>query len=140
MRMGYLHDFEPARALANSWIEPKPPLHDIASCGEELLAALDYIAPVFPETVLTAIETASNDANFASRNNKHFNVFVRLLCQLAYDDENFDRAATILLKFAKTQKKKRTTIASSGRCGIYSRCICQAHKRHRRGVKPLWGG
>lgn len=107
-RMGYLHDFEPARQLANSWIQPGGPLHDITSCTAELLAVLDYIAPVFPETVLNSIETAANDVGFASRNNEHFYVFVRLLCQLAYEDESFDRAATILLKFAETEKRGET--------------------------------
>ena len=103
-RLGYLHDFEPARQLANTWVQSGGPLHDIASCDEELLVALEYIAPVFPGTVLTAIEAASDDPVFASRNNKHFSVFVRLLCQLAYEDESFDRAAGTILKFAETEK------------------------------------
>lgn len=103
-RVGYLHDFEPARQLANTWLQSGGLLHDIASCDEELLSALGYIAPVFPYTVLASIETASNDPVFASRNNKHFYVFVRLLRQLAYEDESFDRAAEIILKFAETEK------------------------------------
>lgn len=105
-RLGYLHDFGPARQLANTWVQPGGPLHDIASCDEDQLAALGYIAPVFPDTVLTSIETASNDPIFASRSNKHFSVFVRLLRQLAYEDECFDRAAEIILKFAETEKAR----------------------------------
>ncbi len=103
-RIGYLHDFEPARQLANTWVQTGGPLHDIASCQEELLAVLDYIAPVFPETVLNVIEAASINPAFASRNNKHFTTFVRLLCKLAYEDESFDRATEIILKFAETEK------------------------------------
>ncbi|CAK8722554.1 ATP-binding protein [Candidatus Electrothrix laxa] len=103
-RLGYLHDFEPARQLADTWVQSGGPLHDIASCDEELLTALGYIAPVFPEAVLSAIEAASNDPVFTSRNNKHFLLFVRLLRQLAYEDEHFDRAAEIILKFAETEK------------------------------------
>ncbi|WLE95785.1 MAG: hypothetical protein QTN59_13995 [Candidatus Electrothrix communis] len=103
-RLGYLHDFEPARQLADTWVQSGGPLHDIASCDEELLTALGYIAPVFPEAVLSAIEIASNDPVFTSRSNKHFPLFVRLLRQLAYEDEHFDRAAEIILKFAETEK------------------------------------
>ncbi|SMP71406.1 hypothetical protein [Anoxynatronum buryatiense] len=103
-RIGYLHDFEPARQLAYTWIQSGGPLYDIASCDEEHLEILSYIAPVFPEAVLTSIENASADPEFASRTNKHFSVIVRLLCQLAYEDESFDRAAEIILKFAETEK------------------------------------
>lgn len=103
-RLGYLHDFEPARQLADTWVQSGGLLHDIAACDEELLAALDYVAPVFPDTVLTAIESASKDPVFTSRSNKHFSMFVRLLRQLAYEDESFDRAVDVILKFAETEK------------------------------------
>ncbi|KCZ57920.1 hypothetical protein HY36_12160 [Hyphomonas atlantica] len=104
-RIGYLHDFQPARNLADSWVASGAPLHDIASCDAELLTCLDYIAPVFPETVLTALETATKTAGFASRSNPHFNLFVRLLCHLAYEDDQFDRAIEVLLRFAETEEK-----------------------------------
>ena len=103
-RLGYLHDFEPARRLAKTWVCSGGPLHNIASCDGEHLSALTYIAPLVPDIVLTAIESASNDPVFSSRKNEHFNVFIRLLCQLAYEDESFDRAADIILKFAEKEK------------------------------------
>lgn len=103
-RLGYLHDFEPARRLVDTWIQPGGPLYDVTSCDEGHLAALRFISPVFPDAVLTAIETASADPMFASRSNKHFSMFVKLLSQLAYEDESFDRAVDIILKFAVTEK------------------------------------
>jgi hypothetical protein len=103
-RLGYLHDFDPAHQLADTWVQAGGLLHDIAACNEEHLAALHYVAPVFPDTVLTAIESASKDPAFTSRNNKHFSMFVRLLRQLAYEDESFDRAVDVILKFAETEK------------------------------------
>ncbi|CUJ97041.1 hypothetical protein [Achromobacter xylosoxidans] len=103
-RLGYLHDFEPALRLANSWVVPGGPLHDIGSCREESLSALQYIAPVFPETVLRLIEDAAVDPRFASRENPHFSFFVHLLGQLAYDDDKFDRAVAVMLKFAEGEK------------------------------------
>lgn len=104
-RLGYLHNFEPAQRLAESWIKPGAPLHDIKTCDEELIKALDYIAPVFPNTVLTSIETAAHDPNFASRSNNHFSKFVHLLKKLAYEDESFYRAALIILKFAANESE-----------------------------------
>lgn len=103
-RIGYLHDFEPARQLANSWILPGGPLHNISSCEQEYLTILNRIAPVFPETVLGVIELAANIDGFASRKNRCFDMLVSLLCQLAYEDDNFDRAVSIIQKFAETER------------------------------------
>lgn len=103
-RLGYLHDSEPALRLANSWVAPGGLLHDIGSCRAESLSALQYIAPVFPETVLRLIEDAASSPGFASREHPHFSLFVRLLGQLAYDDDKFDRAVAVMLKFAEREK------------------------------------
>lgn len=103
-RVGYLHDFERARKLALSWVQPGAPLGNIAACSEEYLVVLDYIAPIFPDVVLRAIEHAAIDPRFSSRENRNFTRFVRLLRHLAYEDESFDRAAEVLLKFAETEK------------------------------------
>ena len=103
-RLGYLHDFEKARELGLSWIQPGAPLGNIAACSEKHLVALDYVAPIFPEVILRAIERAATDPKFSSRENGNFTRFVRLLCHLAYEDETFDRAAEVLLKFAETEK------------------------------------
>ncbi|MBT0964202.1 hypothetical protein [Denitromonas iodatirespirans] len=103
-RLGYLHDFEPARTLALSWVQHGAPLSNISTCDDQHLAILNHVAPVFPEVVLRSIEQASIDPEFASRENENFARFVRLLCHLAYEDETFDRAATVLLKFAETEE------------------------------------
>lgn len=104
-RLGYLHDFNPARHLANTWVKTGAPLHDITSCNDELLQAVTYIAPVFPETVLAAIELASVSSEFASRNNKNFSIFITLLCKIAYEDVVFDRAAAVILLFAESESR-----------------------------------
>jgi hypothetical protein len=104
-RLGYLHDCHPAHELAKSWLKPNAPLHQIAECDEDQLTILDYIAPVFPTTALSAIEIACEEPNFASRKNMHFSKVVRLLTKLAYDDAMFDKAASLILKFAETEKK-----------------------------------
>ncbi|WP_197282202.1 hypothetical protein [Dethiosulfatarculus sandiegensis] len=104
-RLSFLHDFGPARDLVKSWMQKGAPLEDITSCGEDLLNVLYYIAPVLPDKVLEAIEDAALNPEFTSRNNGNSHQVVRLLCKLAYDDERFERAATIILKFAETERK-----------------------------------
>jgi len=116
-RLQYLHDFDPAIRLASSWLCPGGPLHDIASCPADVLSALQYIAPVFPEAVLRLIEGASNNPIFASRENSNFSFFVHLLCQLAYDDENFDRAVAVLLKFAESEEAGENNNSIVGQMG-----------------------
>ena len=104
-RLGYLHDFDPARELAHSWIQPGAPLHNIESCGEKLLVVLERVAPVFPEVILRSLERASEKPGFATRDNGSFNRLVQLLCNLAYEDSSFDQAARMLLKFAESENK-----------------------------------
>lgn len=102
-RLGYLHDCEAARDLANSWIGGGAPLEDVSSCSAEQLTCLSYIAPVFPETVLASLEFATAQRGFASRENPSFLKIVRLLCQLAYEDGLFERATDLILLFAETE-------------------------------------
>lgn len=103
-RLGYLHDFPPARELALSWISPGAPLSNIARCNDQQLAVLNYVAPVFPEVVLRSIEAAASNPEFASRKNPNYSRFVRLLCHFAYEEETFDRSIAVLLQFAETEK------------------------------------
>jgi hypothetical protein len=102
-RIGYLHDFEPAQELAESWIAEGAPLHDFSKCNEQQLVCLNYIAPVFPEFVLSALEVACRDTSFASRENPKFSTFVRLLRHLAYDAELFERSVNLMLKFSQSE-------------------------------------
>lgn len=111
-RLGYLHDFQNARDLAISWFVANAPLADISQCSDQELTVLMHVAPVFPEVVLAAIEAAAKIPGFASRSNQNFSLFSKLLCQLAYDDGMFDRAAKLLLQFSYTEK------AGENRCSI----------------------
>ncbi|WP_186135045.1 hypothetical protein [Burkholderia gladioli] len=103
-RLGYLHDVEPVRRLADSWVAPGGPMHDIRTLDEKMLSVFHFIAPVFPDIALRLIEAAASDPEFASTQNPNAGFFARLLAQLAYDDDKFDRATTVLLKFAESEK------------------------------------
>ncbi|EJV9475564.1 hypothetical protein N7936_004460, partial [Cronobacter sakazakii] len=104
-RLGYLHDFEPARVLAGTWMKHDGPFYDIAQCSTEQLSVLAHIAPLFPEAVLNAVEKASYEEGFCSRENTNFSIIVRLLRKIAYEEQYFDRAAGLILRFAITEKK-----------------------------------
>ncbi|MGH2622221.1 MAG: hypothetical protein ACRDE7_00985, partial [Sphingobacterium sp.] len=104
-RIGYLHDSDAARTLVKSWIAVDAPLHDVSNCGADQLICLGYIAPVFPEAILSALEKAGNQPGFATCSNPNFNIVTQLLCQLAYEDSLFDQAIALLLKFAETEQK-----------------------------------
>lgn len=107
-RLGYLHDFEPALTLARSWLDSEGPFHDIAQCDDELsTTALEYIAPLLPLEILTALENASKCQEFCLTNNLFYETIVRILWKIAYEEQYFTRAAELILYFAKSEKIER---------------------------------
>ncbi|MCX8744763.1 hypothetical protein J3U68_04970 [Snodgrassella sp. B3882] len=120
-RLGYLHDFEPAQTLASSWLKNYEPFHDITQCNAEELTILEYIAPIFPNKVLSLIENASISLDFYLRNHHHLKIIVRLLRKLAYEDQYFNRAAELILFFAKSEIKEGTNLGIvSSLAGLFS--------------------
>ncbi|MBM0210880.1 MULTISPECIES: hypothetical protein [Pseudomonas syringae group] len=119
-RIGYLHDFDLARKLAHTWIQPGAPLYDLTVCSDEQLQVVDYIAPVFPDAVLSAIELAVESQNFGSHGKEYFDKFIDLLCKLAYENRNFDRVINIVFRFAASNfPLDKDTIFNSIR-GLFS--------------------
>lgn len=106
-RLGYLHDFEPALTLARSWLDSEGPFHDITQCDGELSTALEYIAPLLPLEILTALENASKCQEFCLTNNLFYETIVRILWKIAYEEQYFTRAAELILYFAKSEKIER---------------------------------
>lgn len=102
-RIGYFHDNERARELALTWIESDAPLANLATLGEDQLVILNYVAPILPDVLLGAIEQSARIPGFADRANPSVPHFVRLLVDLAYEDEAFDRSASILVCIARTE-------------------------------------
>lgn len=106
-RLSYLHKSEQAVEIAERWLSAQGLLNDVSNLNELGIALLNNIAPVAPKATLDAIERAANGENgqrFASRDNQHFVEFTRLLRSLAYEAELFDRCATILCRFALSEK------------------------------------
>ena len=108
-RLGYLHDCNAAVDIVNDWLKQDgwigKPIDSLNSFG---INVLKNIAPVSPVKTLEAIERAANGNNgniFTSRNNPHFTEFARLLRQLAYDPELFDRSVDLLCRYALSEDK-----------------------------------
>ncbi|MGL4386621.1 MAG: hypothetical protein ACRCR8_03725 [Snodgrassella alvi] len=124
-RLGYLHDFEPALTLARSWLDCEGPFHDIAQCDDELsTTALEYIAPLLPLEILTALENASKCQEFCLTNNLFYETIVRILWKIAYEEQYFTRAAELILYFAKSEKiERKYLIIVRYLAGLFSLCF-----------------
>lgn len=126
-RLGYFHDNERARELALTWVESGAPLANLATLDEDHLVVLNYVAPIFPDVLLGAIEQSARIPGFADRANPNVQRFVRLLVDLAYDDEAFDRSASILLSIARTERRGENNNSVVGR-------LRQLHQLHLSGT------
>ena len=114
-RLGYLHDSEEAMNLAFSWLVDEAPFCDLTQCDESYFSVFEYIAPIFPEVALSCIEKAyKQNSEFCSANNLNFINIIRLLRKIAYDSENFDRAAYLILKFVENRGIKQGSDNSIG--------------------------
>jgi hypothetical protein len=97
-RLGYLDGSKEARAVVAAWLAPGGMLADIPNLGEDERTMLANVAPVMPDETLAAIEHALKSADeLALAKSTHV---VRLLRSLAYEPEQFERAITLLVKFA----------------------------------------
>ena len=106
-RLSYLHKSEQAVEIAERWLSGQGLFNDVSNLNDLDIAILNNIAPIAPKATLEAIEHAANGINgqlFTSRDNQHFVIFTRLLRSLAYEAELFERCATILCRFALSEK------------------------------------
>ena len=98
-RLGYLDGSKEARAIVDGWLGNDGILSNVTNLNELGRAMFSNVAPVAPDAVLSALETALADADEGTlRNCSHF---VRLLRSLAYDPPLFERAVALLVKLAR---------------------------------------
>ena len=102
-RLGYLDTSKEARAIVEAWLAPGGLLTDLPNLSEVGRAVFHNIAPVAPDAILAAMETALTDADESTF--KKCGHFVRLLRSLAYDPAYFERALALLLKFAQQPRE-----------------------------------
>jgi hypothetical protein len=105
-RLGFLHQSEAARKIANRLLGDDGNLSDLTTLDTYRSTLVENLAPVVPEAVLSAIERAvvgSEGKAFLSPENSQRWRFATLARNLAYNAEFFERAANVLLAFAKEE-------------------------------------
>jgi hypothetical protein len=120
-RLGFLDSAE-ARAIVERWLSPGELLGDIAKLSDLGMAMVGNIAPAAPGVVLGALERAfaGPEADAALARSTRF---IPLLRSLAYDAAFFERAVSILVKFAEREgedsRREDATRVVTSLCQIY---------------------
>lgn len=102
-RVGLLHDSIKAQEAAKYILNSESLFGGLCDLSTDSEYILQLIAPTIPEAVLKRFETEI-DPDFASRQNKHHVMITNLLVKIAYDEDLFERAIRLLLRFAKTER------------------------------------
>ncbi|MFM0231291.1 hypothetical protein [Paraburkholderia sediminicola] len=105
-RLGYLDDSKDARGIVQGWLAPDGLLADVANLNELGRAMFDNVAPVMPDGVLFALEKVLAEENEGTL--EKCTHFIQLLRSLAYDATYFERAVSLLVKFARLPSKNQS--------------------------------
>ncbi|UPJ26487.1 hypothetical protein [Bradyrhizobium sp. CW1] len=98
-RLGYLDSSQEARDIVQGWLAPGGLLADVANLNDLGRAMFSNVAPVMPSAVLSALESALENADDTTLGK--CKPFTRLLRSLAYDAQHFSRAVALLVQFAR---------------------------------------
>ncbi len=121
-RLGYLHASVAAQAIAGDWLATNGRLGDlrvITEVGRQIFA---NVAPIQQTASLDALERAVADQEFVSAKNNDRDDFIRITRSLAYESDQFKRAANILKTFAlvepasHNQEKAKDALKSLFHC------------------------
>ncbi|MEA2895136.1 MAG: hypothetical protein QOJ84_751, partial [Bradyrhizobium sp.] len=124
-RLGYLHESDEAKRVAEKWLAKDGLLADVGRLNEFGLAMFNNIAPVSPEATLAAIETALSGPNASGLITEQLrrNRFGTILHSIAYDASLFDRCGAAMIPFALAEPSDDRTHpiggALEGLCHIY---------------------
>jgi len=102
-RLGYLHNSPKAVTIVRTWLSVGGLLGDLASLTPLYVEILKNVAPVEPEATLKAVERAiegPSASTILSTDNASRVSVVRLVRQIAYDPQFFERCMQILQEFA----------------------------------------
>lgn len=117
-----------ARAIVERWLSPGGLLDDVANFNELGKDMFNNVAPVMPEAALSVLGRNLKDADaetFAKC--KHF---VRLLRSLAYEPALFERATTLLTKFAEAEGESESNSDGDASKVVASLCYIYLSGTH----------
>lgn len=106
-RLSYLHESEEAGDIVNRWLKDGGILGDISNLSDLEMSMFTNIAPVNLELTLKAFEKLKESdyaERFFSRENHRYHEFTRTLRSIAYNEQFFERSASLLCKFAISEK------------------------------------
>lgn len=110
-RLGYLHESDEAKRVAEKWLAKDGLLADVGRLNEFNLAMFDNIAPVSPEATLAAIEAAlsgSNAGELVNEQNRR-NKIGMVLHSIAYDASLFERCVSAMIPLALAEPSEDRT-------------------------------
>jgi len=96
-RLGYLHDCKAAQSTVERWLQPDGPFGDLFKRDDIGVQIITNIAPVAPETVLARLES---ELVGMARAAPELHEWVSLVKAIGYDVRLFERAVTLLGRFA----------------------------------------
>lgn len=104
-RIGYLHDEQRAVDLIGTWLGSGGLLDDLGklnTLGKEIFA---NVAPVDPAATLSFIEQAAakGGESFFGEENSNRSEILRILRSVAYEDQLFERCATLMTRFVLSE-------------------------------------
>lgn len=105
-RLGYLHESAKAAELVRDWLSPSGRLGDLTALNNIGHEIFHNIAPVSPRGALAAIERAANIPSFLSDENRQRGQYAHTLKAIAFEEEDFDIAADILVRFALAEPQE----------------------------------
>jgi hypothetical protein len=99
-RLGFLHYSQVAQSTVARWLQARGPLGDLLAMGDVGVQVLTNIAPVAPEAVLSQLEC---ELGQVEPNDRERHKWISLIKALGYDADLFDRAVTLLARFAGSE-------------------------------------
>jgi hypothetical protein len=111
-RIGFLHDSKIAQATVARWLQADGPLGDLINLGSDAFQIITNIAPVAPETVLATLERelARLGPDAPARYQ-----WASLIKAIGYDAHLFDRAVTLLARFADSEPENNNLSSARNR-------------------------
>jgi hypothetical protein len=96
-RLGYLHDSKVVQSTVARWLQRDGPFGDLFKRDDILVEIIPNIAPVAPEAVLAQLESELVGMAHAAPERHRW---ISLIKAIGYDVHLFDRAVTLLARFA----------------------------------------
>jgi hypothetical protein len=111
-RVGFLHDSKIAQATVARWLQADGPLGDLINLGSDAFQIITNIAPVAPEMVLPTLEREL--ARLALDAPARYQ-WASLIKAIGYDAHLFDRAVTLLARFAGSEPENNNVSSARNR-------------------------